>query len=547
MAKKTYSLGLDFGTLSARAILVDTENGTLLPHESIFVYPHAVLTEINGEKLPKGYALQHPQDYVNALEYLLRDVVTNNKISADKIVGIGIDFTDCTVIPVNRELCPMCFLDKYKNEPHAHAKLWKHHAKEKYAQSTFDCAKARNEKFLTITGNTITSEFMIPKLLETFYEARTLYDDTYKFIQGGDFIASLLIGKKFTHSKAFSAKQHYIDGEYPNKDFFASLDKDFCGAYEEKTVTALSPITAPVGTLCKEWAEKSGLCETVAVATPTIDAYCAIIASGIKKERGILVLGTSAVFEAVIESDNILCDLLAYSKETVAPNLATIEVGLAAMGDLFDWFIKNCLPASYTKKAEELGINSHEYLRSLARNQKIGEHGLLALDWWNGCRSMKLSNKLSGTVIGLKLSTKPEDVYRALLESTAFGIRRIIDSLNDQNVTFSDICASGGIALKDPLLMQILADILNLPISCLESTQAAALGSAIYGAVAAGIYEDIIEASNKMSSPIAKTYYPILENHNEYEKIYSQYKEFFDYYNRTENNLMTFLSQNKLK
>ena len=545
MDKKIYSLGLDFGTLSARAILADAKTGKALEHESVFLYPHAIMNEIDGKALPFGYALQHPRDYIDALEFLIPDVLTKNKISATEVIGIGIDFTDCTIIPVDNNLCPMCLIDKYKNDPHAYAKLWKHHAKEEYAKAVLECAKKRNEKFLSTTGDTITSEFMLPKLLEIFYESRELYNDTYKFMQGGDFVASLLCNSANIHSRAFSAKQHYIGDEYPSRDFLECIDAELGNAYEEKTVTKLSPIDLAAGSLCKEWAEKTGLCEGISVALPTIDAYCAIIASGIKSGRAVLVLGTSAVFEAVYSSNEIMKDLLAYSYETVAPKMATIEAGLAAMGDLFEWFIKNCLPESYTTRAKDLGLNEHEYLRSLAENQRIGAHGLLALDWWNGCRSMTLSNYLSGTIIGLRLSTAPEDIYRALIESTAFGIRRIIDSLKEQGIEFSEIYASGGIALKDPLLMQILSDVLKLPIFCLATKQAAALGSAINASVAAGVYPNIIEASNKMASPIAKSYYPISSNHEEYEKIYSQYKELFDYYNRSENNIMTFLSQNK--
>ena len=234
-------------------------------------------------------------------------------------------------------------------------------------------------------------------------------------------------------------------------------------------------------------------------------------------------------------------------KQAVAGVADTLikSAGLAAMGDLFEWYIQNCLPAKYLQKAEELGISPHQYLRSLSQNQKIGEHGLIAIDWWNGCRSMNLNNNLSGAIIGLKLSTKPEDIYRALIESTAFGIRRILDCLEAQGIKFSEIFATGGISLKDPMLMQICADVFNLPIYCLATTQATALGSAIYGAVAAGIYDDIIIASNKMASPIATIYYPKKDNHEEYEKIYQQYKKLFDSYN-TDDNIMTFLSQNKL-
>lgn len=545
MSEKRYSLGLDFGTLSARAVLADVENGSILPNESVFNYPHAIITTLNGTALPSTYALQHPQDYVEALEFLIRETVSKNNVPKESIVGIGIDFTDCSVLPTDKDLTPMCMLKEYKNDPHAYVKLWKHHAKEEYTQKILECAKKYDETLLSVSGNTVTSEFLIPKLYETFCESRKLYNATYKFLSAGDFVTSLLIGKTPIHSKAFSAKQHYKDEKYPSKDFFALLDKDFGTAYEEKTVTELSPPFRAVGTLCPEWAKKTGLCEGIAVSAPIIDAYGAISASGISENRAVLVLGTSAVLEAVTSSDKEIKGLLVSSYESIAPKMTTIEAGLAAMGDLFEWFIKNCLPAEYTKKANELGLTPHQYLRSLSQNQKIGAHGLIALDWWNGCRSMNLNNELSGTIIGLRLSTRPEDIYRALIESTAFGIRRILDSLNEQGIIFTEIFATGGISKKDPMLMQICADVFDIPIHCLSATQATALGSAIYGAVAAGEYDDIITASEKMASPVEKIYYPIDRNHSEYEKIYLQYKDLFDYYNKSENNVMKFLSQYK--
>ena len=545
MSEKRYSLGLDFGTLSARAVLADVENGNVLPHESVFTYPHAIMTTLDGSALPTNYALQHPQDYIDALEFLICDTLSQNKISKESVIGIGIDFTDCSVLPVDETLTPMCMLEKYKHDPHAYVKLWKHHAKEEYAQKALECAKTYDETLLSVSGNTLTSEFLIPKLYETFCESRELYNDTYKFLSAGDFVTSLLIGKVPIHSKAFSAKQHYKDTKYPSKEFFALLDKDFETVYEEKTVTELSPPFCAVGKLCNEWAKRTGLCEGIAVSAPIIDAYGAISASGISENRAVLVLGTSAVLEAVTSSDKEINGLLVSSYESIAPKMTTIEAGLAAMGDLFDWFIKNALPEKYTNKAKELGITPHQYLRSLAETQKIGAHGLIALDWWNGCRSMKLNNELSGTIIGLRLSTRPEDIYRALIESTAFGIRRIIDSLRDQEITFTEIFTTGGISKKDPMLMQIFADVFNIPIYCLFATQATALGSAIYGAVAAGVYEDIITASKRMASPIERIYSPIESNHKEYEKIYLQYKNLFDYYNKSDTNIMTFLSQNK--
>ena len=537
-----YSIGLDFGTLSARAIIADVENGSTLPYESVFEYPHAIIQEIDGRALPTGYALQHPQDYIDALEFLIPDLLKNNDVDKSNIIGIGIDFTDCTVFPIDKDFTPLCLLDEYRSEPHAYAKLWKHHTSERYAKAVEDASLAYDPEILSVTGNRMTSEFLIPKLYEVLCEARDVYQSTYKFILGGDFLASLLIGKEAIHSKAYSAKQHYNGASFPSRDFFASIDPDLADAYEEKSITHLSSVEQPVGTLCREWAEKTGLCETVKIAAPILDAHSAICASGIESGRIVLALGTSAVVETLTEGTRSIDGILATSYESVAEGYHTIEAGLAALGDLFDWFVKSCVPEEYKQAARGAGMNIHQYLRSLAEKQSVGEHRLIALDWFNGSRSIVLDNDLSGAIIGLRLSTRPEDIYRALIESTAFGIRRILDCFRSQGIKVDSISATGGIALKDPLLMQIYASVLNLPIECLASTQATALGSAIYGAVAGGAYSSVKEASCAMHSPVALTYYPNEDDNAKYEKIYKHYLTLCDYFQR-DNDLMRLLAK----
>ena len=537
MSSKRYSIGLDFGTLLARAVIANVEDGSIVDCESVFFYPNAIITELGGKKLPSNYALQNPKDYIDALKFLLCDIIKKSGVEVSAIVGIGIDFTDCTVLPVDDKMTPLCMLEKYQSEPHAYAKLWKHHADEKYASHVHSVASSFDRSLLSVTGGKMTSEFMIPKLYETYCEAPSVYADTYKFVCAGDFVASLLIGKKLIHSKAYSAKQHYKNNDYPSKEFFASIDSGFADVYEKKTLTALSSVEEKAGTLSAEWASLTGLSTAVAVAPPIIDAHSAIAASGINENSAVLALGTSAVFEAVTPSKKNVQGALAQSYESVAANLTTVEAGIAAMGDLFDWFIQNCLPEAYSNEAKRLGLNPHQYLRSLAKNQKVGEHGLIALDWWNGSRAITLDNELSGIIIGLRLSTKPEDIYRALIESTVFELRRISDSFAKQGIISERIIATGGIVLKDPMLMQICADILNKPVDCLESLYATALGSAIYGAVAAGEYQSVTEASQKMRRPIALTYYPIKENHDAYEKIYMQYLRLCEYFSNENNRI----------
>ena len=544
MSKK-YTIGLDFGTLSARGVIADVENGDVLPYESSFPYPHEILTELCGKPLPKNYALQNPKDYIDALEFLIADLLKHNDVPKSSIIGIGIDFTDCTVLPVNKDFTPLCMLEQYKNEPHAYAKIWKHHASEQYAKKIEQIALDYDSSILSVTGGKMTSEFLIPKLYETFCEAPTLYHDTDKFILAGDFVTSLLIGKKHIHSKAYSAKQHYNGDKFPSKDFFKKIDADFEGAYEDKTITALSSVEESVGTLSPEWAQKTGLPLSVAVAAPILDAHSAICASGIEVGRIVMALGTSAVVEGLTVKHSGIDGILALSYESVAKGLTTIEAGLAAMGDLFDWFIKNCVPQEYIQKAEAAEMNIHQYLRSLAQEQEIGEHRLIVLDWFNGSRSISLSNDLSGAIIGLRLSSKPEDIYRALIESTAFGIRRIFDCFKSQGVEIKSISATGGIALKNPLLMQILSSILNMPIECLAQSQATALGSAIYGASAAGAYKSVAEASQAMRSGVSHTYLPIKSDHDKYEKIYNRYLSLCEYFQNNDS-IMKFLSSHDI-
>lgn len=545
MSKKRYSIGLDFGTLSARAILTDVENGKSMPHESIFHYPHAVITKLGDKALPTGYALQDPSDYIEALKFLLCDLTEKNSIDKSSVIGIGIDFTDCTVLPVNKDMTPLCMLEKYKNEPHAYAKLWKHHAKEKYAEKIEAIAHKYIPELLDVTGEKMTSEFLIPKLYEIYIEAPNVYNDTYKFISAGDFVASLLIGKKEIHSKAFSAKQHYNGIDYPKRDFFTAIDSGFTDVYEQKTITSLSSVENSLGKLSAEWSAITGLSDFVDIAAPIVDANGAIAASGIDSERAYLVLGTSATVEIVTPSNVSVKGAIARSYESVANGLYTIEAALAAVGDLFEWFIKGFVPEAYITAAQEKGLNIHSYLSSLAEKQSIGEHGLIALDWWNGSRSVILDNRLSGLIVGLRLSTKPEDIYRALIESTVFSIRKIFDSFKEQGITVNRVSATGGIALKNSLFMQICASVINIPIECLDSKQATAIGSSVYGAVAGGAYKSVTEASSAMKCHIAKTYYPIKKDNEKYEEIYCQYSKLREVFSNGSLGIMEYLSENK--
>ncbi len=537
---KKYSIGMDFGTLSARAVLVDISNGQVMPYESVFVYPHAVMTELLGKELPKDYALQHPEDYTKALDHLLPDLIKNNNIDPTLVVGIGIDFTSCTALPVDENYEPLCKDTRFIERAHAYAKLWKHHGAEKYLDVINRAVEKYGGDMLKCSGNVMSSEFMIPKLYEIYAEDREIYDSAALFMNAGDYVASVLAGGAPVHSTSYATIKEHFDGEkYPDRSFFKALGDGFADVIEEKLGSRLDKVGECACRLSSEWANKTGLREGIAIATPLVDAQSSLAAMGLEPYRVMLVMGTSAVMAVSAESGKNVDGILSRGAGSAVDGLTTFEAGIAAMGDLFEWFVKNCVPSSYEKNAERLGMNIHGYLRSLIENKKVGESGLIALDWWNGNRCVIQSNKLSGMIVGLRLSTKPEDVYRALIESTAYGLRRVLENYEEQGISAQSMVVTGGIAHKDPMLMQIFADVFARPIGVLASKQSAALGAAIYGAAAAGEYENVSAASEKMRCGISKEYLPHPDNSAAYDKIYQRYLKLYNGFGNSD--IMDFL------
>lgn len=537
---KKYVIGIDYGTLSARAVLADVENGNILPHKPVFTYPHGIMTSLAGKSLPSSFALQHPKDYTDALETLIPDLVAANCISAEQIVGIGIDFTACTIFPLDKNREPLCFDPRFENNPHAYSKLWKHHGADKYAPLFEEAAREHFPYLLDMTGGSIAGEFLFPKLYEIYKDAPEVYENSSVFVNAGDHVASVLTGNK-VHSMAFAViKEHYDNHGgrgYPDKSYFAAIDQGFAEVLT-KIDTPINAVGSSAGTLTDEWAKKLGLSTSTAVGIPIIDAHGAISAAGIEDKRATLAIGTSAVVAVMSSEYNNVKGILAQGYEPTAEGLHTLEAGVRAMGDLYDWFVKNCVSAEYERRAAECGMNIHAYLRSLAEKKKIGESRLIALDWFNGNRTVIPNDKLSGMILGLTLATRPEDIYRALIESTVFELKRVFENYIESGIEINSVVATGGIPLKDPMLMQILADNLGMSVSCLESTEATALGSAVYGATAAGVYSSVAEASGYMKQPIARVYHPIPENIAAYEKLYSEYCTLYNYFAKGENKVM---------
>ena len=550
MAK--YSIGVDYGTLSGRALIVNNETGEELS-SAVFEYPHSVMSEClpSGKKLGFDWALQHPQDYLDVLYNTIPAVLKESGVSKDDVVGIGLDFTACTILPAKKDGTPLCFLDEYKDEPHAYVKLWKHHAAQHLANKLNVIAEERNEPWLKNYGGKISSEWAIPKIWQVLDEAPEIYDAADTFIEAADWVVWQLSGKENRNSCCAGYKEMWNKKTgYPSKDFFKALDPRLENVIEEKLSTDISPMGSKAGELTVAMAKKLGLNAGTAIATAIIDAHVFVPAAGIAEAGKMLaIMGTSTCHMLLGTEEKQVKGMCGVVEDGILPGFFGYEAGQSCVGDHFQWFIENCLPASYYEDAKAKGMNIHKYLREKAEKYKPGESGLVALDWWNGNRSCLVDVDLTGMILGMTLLTKPEEIYRALIEATAYGTRMIIETFREYGVEVNEFYAAGGIAKKDPMTMQIYSDILNLPIRIAGSDQGGALGSAIFGSVAAGKanggYDDVFSAASKLGKVLDTKYEPNPEAVKVYDKLYAEYKILHDYFGRGANDVMKRLKEIK--
>lgn len=543
MAK--YSIGIDYGTLSGRAVVVDISTGEELS-SAVYDYPHGVMdsTLPDGTKLGIDWALEHPQDYLDVLAVTVPKAIKSAKINVDDIIGIGIDFTASTPMPVKYDGTPLCFLDEFKANPHAYVKLWKHHAAQGKANKLNEIAAARAESWLERYGGKISSEWLFPKLWQILDEAPEIYEAMDYFIESADWVIWQLTGVQTRNSctAGYKAMWHKQNG-YPSKEFFAALDPRLENVVEDKLNCPISPLGDKAGVLTAEMAKLIGLNAGIAVAVANVDAHVCLPAVKIDGEGKMLaIMGTSTCHMLIGKDEKNIGGICGYVEDGILPGYFGYEAGQSCVGDHFAWFTDNCLPSSYYEEADINGMNIHQLLRSKAEKLNVGESGLIALDWWNGNRSVLVDVDLSGVMLGMTLATKPEEIYRSLIEATAYGTRTIIEAFKSNGIEVNEFYAAGGIAQKDPMMMQIYADVINMPIFIAGSTQSAALGSAIFGAVAAGKsnggYDSVFEAASVMGKILDKVYRPNSDNAVVYNKLYDEYKILHDYFGRGENNVL---------
>jgi L-ribulokinase len=551
--QKKYAIGVDFGTLSGRAVLVELDTGNEIA-TAVKEYPHGVMDEYlpGGEvKLEHDWALQHPQDYLDVFAQTIPAVLKESGVSPEDVIGVGVDFTSCTMLPIDKLGKPLCFDKKYESNPHAYVKLWKHHAAQDEANNLNKIAEERGEEFLKLYGGKISSEWLIPKIWQILDEAPEIYEQADRFMEATDWVILQLTGQEKRNSctAGYKAIWHKQMG-YPSKEFFKALDPRMENVVEEKLSTDIYPIGSKAGEITEEAAKLTGLKPGTAVAVGNVDAHVAVPAVGITDAgKMLMIIGTSTCHMLLGDEEKMVPGMCGVVEDGIIPGYLGYEAGQSCVGDHFQWFIENCVPAEYINEAEQRGISIHKVLREKASQLKPGQSGLVALDWWNGNRSVLVDVDLTGMIIGCTLLTKAEEIYRALIEATAYGTRMIIDTFEENGVPINELFAAGGIAQKDEMMMQIYADVTNREIRISASAQTPALGSAMFGAVAAGAerggYDSIVDAAKVMAKVRDNVYKPIPENVAIYEKLYQEYKILHDYFGRGENDVMKRLKEIK--
>lgn len=521
MSSQVYSIGVDFGTESGRALLLDPRTGEELA-VSVVPYASGVIDHElagTGEPLPPDWALQDPDDWVAVLETGVPEVMAKAGVAPEQVAGIGVDFTSCTVLPVTAEGEPLCRLPRWRARRHAWPKLWKHHAAQPVADRLNEVAQERGEAFLERYGGRISSEWYFPKLIELWLEDRECYDASAGFIEATDWIVWHLTGRELRQSCTAAYKAMWSPREgLPSREYFEAAYPGFADP-AAKLGTTFVPLGTRAGTLAPERAARLGLSDQVAVAVGNVDSFVSVPGAGVQGTGTfVTVIGTS-ICDMVLGTEEVrLPGITGVAADGILPGLYGYEAGQAAVGDMFAWFVRTL----------GRGDQGYAQLEHDAARFGPGETGLVVLDWFNGNRSILADADLSGAIFGLTLHSTPEQIYRALLESIAFGNRRIMDNFAEYGIPLSEIVACGGIAEKSPLTMQLIADISGRPVRVPASGEVPARGAALFGAVAAGLFPTIEAAIVATRPPDARTYVPDPGASEIYDRVYAIYRSLYE-------------------
>jgi L-ribulokinase len=545
-SRDKFALGIDYGTESGRVAVVRVLNGEL--ESSVIVpYPDGVIDAKfpGGPTLEPDWALQNPRDYLLVVEKGIPKALKAAGVKAEQVIGLGTDFTASSPLPVKRDGTPLSFLPKLRKNPHSWVKLWKHHAAQPEADRINEIGRERNEEFIRIYGGKYSSEWFFSKLLQIVNEAPAIYDATERYIESADWIVWQLTGEEKRSTCTAGYKAMWVKGKgFPSTDFFRALHPSLEKVIGSKVPESYYPLGARAGGLTAEWARKTGLREGTPVSVGNVDAHVSVPACAVTEPGSlVMIMGTSTCHMLLGSERQMVEGMCGVVEDGVVPGLWGFEAGQSAVGDIFAWFFENGVHESVHREARRSKLPFTAVLEEQAAALRPGESGLLALDWWNGNRSVLVDAGLTGVLLGLRLASRPEEIYRTLIEATAFGTRQIIEAFESRGVEVVNLVACGGLPEKNKLLMQIYADVTGREIKIARQLLTCpALGSAMHAAVAAGReaggYATIFEAARKMAQVQKNSYRPQQKNHEVYDKIFKEYKTLHDYFGRGSNDVM---------
>ncbi|MCL5671266.1 MAG: ribulokinase [Acidobacteria bacterium] len=541
-----FVVGIDYGTESGRAVVVRVANGEMV--SSVIVpYPDGVIDARlpGGVKLERDWALQNPRDYLRVVEKGVPKALKAAGVEAKQVIGLGTDFTASSPLPVKKDGTPLCFLPELQKQPHAWVKLWKHHAAQPEADRINEIGRERKEEFVRIYGGKYSSEWFFSKLLQIVNEAPKIYGEMDRFIEAADWIVWQLTGEEKRNTCTAGYKAMWVKGKgFPSPDFFGALHPSLKNVIGTKVPEDYYPLGARAGGLTAEWAKKTGLKEGTPVSIGNVDAHVSAPACAVTEPGSmVMIMGTSICHILLGSERRMVEGMCGVVEDGVVPGLWGYEAGQSAVGDIFAWFFENGVHESVHREARRSKVPFTAILEKQAAALEPGESGLLALDWWNGNRSVLVDADLTGVLLGLRLATRPEEIYRALIEATAFGTRQIIEAFESSGVEVKNLVACGGLPEKNHLLMQIYADVTGREIRMAQQLLTCpALGSAMHGAVAAGReaggYDSIFEAAQKMAQLQKRTYRPQPKSHEMYDRLFKEYQTLHDYFGRGGNDVM---------
>ncbi len=537
-----YTIGLDYGTNSVRALLVNVANGAEVA-AAVWTYAHGTQGVILSRD--PNLARQHPADYLKGAEVTIKQALATAKktvkgFKPEQVIGIGVDTTGSTPLPVDKDGQPLVFQKKFENNPAAMAWLWKDHTGILEAAEITSLAKKMRPQYLAKCGGTYSSEWFFSKILKCLRSSPEVFNAAYSWIELSDFVPAALTDT--LHPDKFIAgicaaghKAMYSDtwGGYPDKAFLSKLHPKL-GALRDRLPKRVLAVDSAAGKLTADWAKRTGLPAGIPVAVGAFDAHTGAIGAGVKPGTLVKIIGTSTCDISVRVNTAKLADIpgvCGIVNGSVVPGFFGIEAGQSAVGDIFNWLVNYIQPASAgasARQARPTGPATHEELSEAALKLQPGESGLLALDWNNGNRTVLVDQQLTGLLVGQTLYTTPAEIYRALIEATAFGALTIINRYEEYGVKISEVVNCGGIAEKSALVMQTYADITGRPMKISRSAQTCALGSAIAAAVIAGAHKDFATAQKKMTGLKPKVYRPNPKAHAVYKELYALYKQLHD-------------------